>query len=96
VHVVDENDRGRFAVYASGEAEMTYRLNGDRLVLTHIGVPSELEGQGIATQLVQAAVDRARATGETIVPICPFARRWIRTHPEAVGDIGLDWRRTSP
>ena len=41
---------------------------------------------------MQAAVDRARETGETLVPWCPYARAWMEKHPDAVSGVEIDWR----
>lgn len=72
-------------------AELTYRLDGDRLDLLHDGVPAELGGRGVGSALVAAAVDWARSSGLTIVPRCPFARHWLREHPELTEGVTVDW-----
>jgi uncharacterized protein len=90
--VVDERERGRFALEVDGHVgELTYRLEGDRLVLVHTGVPDELGGRGLGGVLVQAAVQRAEAEGLTLVPRCPFARSWLQKHPEEAGPVAIDW-----
>jgi uncharacterized protein len=65
------------------EAELTYRVEGDRITLLHTGVPEELGGRGIGGKLVEQAIAKAKADGLTIVPSCPFARGWLEKHPEA-------------
>lgn len=50
-----------------------------------------LSGRGIGGQLVQAAVDRAAATGEVLVPWCSYARKWLTDRPELSGRVGIDW-----
>lgn len=90
--VVDDAANGRFLVREEGsEAQLTYRTRPGKLVLVHTEVPPELGGRGIATRLVMAALDRARRTGETVVPWCPFARRWMREHLDQLGDLSVDW-----
>lgn len=92
--VVDDVDRHRFEVSVGGAvAELVYRREGDRLVLVHTGVPDELEGEGVGSALVRAAVDAARAQGLTIVPECPFARGWLERHPQAAASVAIDWPR---
>jgi uncharacterized protein len=90
--VVDDAVNQRF-VLGSGadEAELVYRLNGRRLVLVHTGVPDALSGQGIGGRLVSAAVDRARDEGLTLVPVCPYARRWLERHLDAAAGVPIDW-----
>ncbi len=92
VAVIDDPERHRLVVERDGyTAELVYRLRGDRLILVHTGVPDELGGQGIGGALVRAAVDRARDGSLTVVPWCPFARRWLREHPAAAADVAIDW-----
>jgi uncharacterized protein len=59
-----------------------YRRNEDTLHFINTRVPPELEGQGIASRLVKAALDDARAQHLTVVPICRFVASYIRRHPE--------------
>jgi predicted GNAT family acetyltransferase len=39
-------------------------------------------GRGIASALVQAAMEVARAEGWKVVPACSYAAAWMRRHPE--------------
>jgi len=95
--VIDNPSASRFELTRDGHtAELTYMLEGARLTLIHTGVPEELEGHGIAGQLVQAAVDRARRDGLTIAPWCPYARRWLRKHAAELGDVVIDWKAARP
>ena len=90
--VIDNTDASRYELRADGSlAELVYRIRGDRLVLIHTEVPSELEGRGIGGRLVTAAVDRAAREGLTLVPLCPFARGWLERHPEMASKAVIDW-----
>jgi uncharacterized protein len=93
VTVERRDDEHRFVVIRDGlVAELTYHRNGDRLVLVHDGVPEPLAGQGIGSALVEAALGWARASSLTLVPRCPFARRWLHEHPERIDDVTIDWQ----
>jgi predicted GNAT family acetyltransferase len=59
-------------------------------------VPEEFRGQGVGGQLVEAALSRARADGLTIVPWCPYARRWLKEHPDRIGDVVVDFKTPPP
>jgi predicted GNAT family acetyltransferase len=97
VQVIDEPEQHRFAVREEGgEAELIYRAEPERLILVHTEVPPQLGGRGIAAALVEAALDRARRTGEVIVPWCPYARRWIREHAERAEGVTVDWVTAPP
>jgi uncharacterized protein len=65
-----------------GMAIAVYYRQGKKLVFTHTEVPPPDEGHGIATRLVRAALDDARARGLGIVPACSFVVDFVRRHPE--------------
>jgi predicted GNAT family acetyltransferase len=90
--VVDDAANHRFIVEEAGAvAELVYRRHGARLILVHTGVPDELGGRGIGGRLVRTAVERAAAEGLTVVPWCPYARRWLEEHPEVASTVAIDW-----
>jgi len=90
--VVDNPAAGRFELNIDGHlAELVYRRNGNRLVLIHTGVPTELEGRGVGGELVQAALDVARAENLVVVPMCPFATKWLHRHQDDAADVTIDW-----
>jgi uncharacterized protein len=95
--VVDERDQDRFVVRVDGEvAQLLYEVDGERLLLIHTEVPHSLGGRGLGGLLVRAAIERAAAERLTIVPWCPFARRWLRDHPEASVGVTVDYRSEPP
>ena len=90
--VVRDDRANRFElILPDGTAELVFRRTGNRLLVVHTGVPDALGGRGIGGQLVRAAVDHARAEGLTVVPNCPFARDWLRRHPEVAEAVTIDW-----
>ena len=70
-------------------AELTYRVRDDRLVLTHTGVPPAIEGRGIGSALVRAAVEDAVANDLTVVPLCSFVAAWLDRHPGHQAKVDL-------
>ena len=55
--------------------ELTYqRTTPERMIIDHTRVFKGFEGQGIARQLVMAAVDFARQNNRIIIPVCSYAR----------------------
>ncbi|SDU80098.1 GNAT family N-acetyltransferase [Arcanobacterium phocae] len=64
-----------------------YVDNGDERIFFHTEVRPELEGRGLAGNLVDVALHETDAAGKTIVAMCPMVRHWVAKH----GD-GLKWR----
>jgi predicted GNAT family acetyltransferase len=98
--VIEVPGEHRFVFRDQGAtAELIYQVVGGKLVLVHTGVPAELGGRGIGGQLVRAALDKAEREHLTVVPYCPFARRWLRDHPDETALATIDWqpmRRVPP
>jgi uncharacterized protein len=90
--VTDNADASRFELATGGQpAELVYRRRANRLVLLHTEVPEALGGHGIGGQLVQAAVAKAAAENLTVVPLCSFARSWLKLHKGAAATVTIDW-----
>jgi predicted GNAT family acetyltransferase len=71
----------RFTTTVDGvEAEMTYHYDGRILVINHTGVPRPIEGRGVASELVRAAFEFARAAGTKVRPACSYAAVWVQRH----------------
>ena len=70
----------------AGTAVAAYRLEGDTISFTHTVVPEEMEGQGIGSRLVRAALDESRRRGLKVAPLCHFVKTYIERHPE-YGDL---------
>ncbi|MEX0875233.1 MAG: GNAT family N-acetyltransferase [Actinomycetota bacterium] len=81
---VERNDSTeRFETELDGHAAfLTFHENGERLNLIHTEVPDDLEGRGVGSQLVRAALADARERGLKVVPTCPFVRSFLERHPE--------------
>ncbi|MGB3268694.1 MAG: GNAT family N-acetyltransferase [Rhodanobacter sp.] len=61
---------------------LDYGLASAVMTITHTEVPAEVGGRGIASALVRAALDAARAEGWKVVPACSYAAAWMHKHPE--------------
>jgi len=95
--VRDDRSHQRFVFGNDGAlGELAYEVDGDRMFLLHTEVDDALRGQGVAGQLVTAAIARAVEGGLTVVPWCPYARRWLRQHPDVAGTVAVDWATPPP
>ena len=77
--------RMRFEAAPQGQlATCDYRRQGDVLVLHHTEVPPALQGQGVAADMVRAALAFARGQGLRVRPTCSYVARYMRLHPETL------------
>ncbi len=76
-------DLGRFQTEVEDQPCVAeYRLEGKVMTVTHTGVPTPLEGRGIAAALMQAVFDHARAHDLKVRPQCSYAAAYMQRHPE--------------
>jgi predicted GNAT family acetyltransferase len=84
--VRDNKAEAEFELVVDGHrAVAAYQIEGDRIVFTHTIVPKAIEGRGVASKLIRAALDSARDRGLKVVPQCPFVKAYIDKHPEYRG-----------
>jgi amino acid adenylation domain-containing protein len=94
--VTDNQDASRFEHVQDGlQAVLTYRTRPGKLVLLHTETPPQLEGRGIGSALVRAALERAEREHLTLVVYCPFARAWLERHPDAASRVTVELPRAS-
>jgi predicted GNAT family acetyltransferase len=85
--VTDNPERQRFELVEDGlTAFANYRRSGSNLVIPHVESPPPLRGKGTAARLMEGVVALARANGDTITPLCSYARTWFQRHPDQ-GDV---------
>jgi predicted GNAT family acetyltransferase len=81
--VIDNKAEAEFELTVSGKrAVAAYQMEGDTIVFTHTIVPKALEGRGVGSKLIRAALDSARDRGLKVIPQCPFVAAYIEKHPE--------------
>lgn len=82
---------GMFFIEENGNqlAFMSYTfLGSEKFTIDHTVVNPGNEGKGLGKQLVQAAVDYARARHLKILPLCPYAKS-VFDKTEAYNDVLL-------
>ena len=74
----------RFEISVDGtRAGLAQFVDADgQRIFFHTEVGDEFEGQGLAGQLVSAALDATRASGLRVVPVCPYVKRYVERHEE--------------
>ena len=87
--VRDNKDLSRFELdVEGGVAFANYRLTPSAVIITHTETPRALRGRGIASQLVEGALDLIRADGQKVIAGCGFVVDYLRKHPEYADMVG--------
>jgi hypothetical protein len=63
-------------------AVANYRLADGVMTFTHTETPAALRGRGVASRLVQDALEAARAQKLKVVARCDFVAGYLAKHPE--------------
>jgi len=73
----------RFSTEVEGSrGELDYTLADGVMTITHTRVPPAIGGRGIAAQLMEAALNAARAAGWSVNPACSYAKAYLEKHPQ--------------
>ena len=87
--VRDNAALSRFELDADGDtAFANYRLTPSAVIITHTETPSALRGRGIASKLIEGALDLIRADGRKVIAGCGFVVDYLRKHPEYADLVG--------
>jgi predicted GNAT family acetyltransferase len=89
ISVADVPAQSRYVIEADG-AEVgfvTYELDGDRIALMHAEVKYSKRNQGLASRLIEFALDDARSQGLSVLPYCPFVRSYVAEHADEYLDL---------
>jgi hypothetical protein len=84
VQVRDNPGESRYEIYVDDRlAGFTqYVVDGPVTDFVHTEVDDEFSGRGLASQLIQQALDDARRRGWQVMPYCRFVKGFIAKHPE--------------
>ncbi len=80
-------ERSRFEVIDGGKvigqaAYRDYDAGQAQRIFYHTEIADEYGGQGLAARLAAQAIDETVADGITIVPVCPYIKKFLTKHPE--------------
>lgn len=62
-------------------AFVEYKLHNQVITITKTYVPKQLEGEGIASELVQKVAEFGYENGYDLKSTCSYADTWLRKHP---------------
>jgi uncharacterized protein len=83
--VENQPDQSRYALLQNGEVigVAEYRLHDDAIVFTHTEVDPAKREKGMASTLVQTALDDVRDNSERrVIATCPYVTSWLSEHPD--------------
>lgn len=94
ITVTRNDDASRYEIRSddtlAGFAE--YDLRPGSIRFTHTEVDPAFQGQGLAGRLAAYALEDAAASGDAIVPLCPYIARYLETHE--IPGAEIRWPRT--
>jgi len=92
--VTDAPDLRRYEATVDGRLAgfAVYRDEGTSRVFLHTEVFPDFEGKGVGSALARGALDDLRASGRSLVALCPFVSDYVDRNPDYADlvDHGLD------
>ena len=88
--LVTRNDtNGRYEISVNGElAGFAKFIAGEgSIAFTHTETLPEFAGQGMGLALAKAAIEDSVERGDTIIPVCPFFRRYLERNEVPGADV---------
>jgi predicted GNAT family acetyltransferase len=84
VEIADRPERSRYEVSVGGHlgGVATYKLGDGEITFVHTEIDRSFAGRGLGSRVAAYVLDDARARSLRVLPLCPFIRRYIRSHPE--------------
>ena len=82
ITVTRNDDASRYEIHSdetlAGFAEFELRPGAIRFI--HTEIDPAFQGQGLAGILAERALTDAAASGDAIVPLCPYIAKYLTTH----------------
>jgi hypothetical protein len=79
--LVDEEESRQFVMVVKGHrVRMEYDRTPDRIFLTHLLVPSAIEGADVAAVLTEKVLAWVESKNMKLVPYCPYVKTYLRRH----------------
>lgn len=87
-----EDDRFELVLDGEVAALLEFRDHGDVRAITHTETTPEHRGQGLAGELVAAALADLHVRGKQLLPYCSYVQAYLRQHPEEVALVPAERR----
>lgn len=81
---VINREKNRYELHVDDKIALAeYIINDAGVVyMTHTETPVELEGQGVASELIKKSLEDIKANAQKVYPLCPCVVAYIKKHPE--------------
>ncbi len=90
MNIQHQAESQRFVAIVDGsECLLSYRLEADVVSMDSVEVPKAVGGRGIAGDLTRHALNWAAGKNLRVRPRCPYVKRWIERHPDAIEGLSL-------
>jgi len=82
IAIADAPGEDRYTIDLDGRRAgfVAYQLGDRQIALLHAEVDPSLRHRGLASQLIEYALQDARARGLVVLPYCPFVKYYIADH----------------
>ncbi|KQR39550.1 GNAT family N-acetyltransferase [Microbacterium sp. Leaf159] len=82
ITVTRNDDESRYEIRTDGALAgyAEYQLRPGAIRFIHTELDPAFQGQGLASILAERALTDAAATGDAIVPLCPYIAKYLTTH----------------
>ncbi|KAA6431429.1 N-acetyltransferase [Dyadobacter flavalbus] len=89
---LDSSRRGAFYIEENHKkaGEMVVGLSESALTVYHTEVVPEMEGKGLAKQMLDEMVRYARTHDLQVVPLCEYVHVQFKRHPDEYKDV---WKK---
>ncbi|MFJ8887752.1 GNAT family N-acetyltransferase [Streptomyces sp. NPDC102402] len=82
VRNVDARHRYEILVDGVSAGFTAYRDRDGQRVFFHTEIDDAFAGRGLASVLVEQALDHTRSSDRRIVPVCPYVAKFLKKHDE--------------
>lgn len=89
---LDSRGRGAFYIQENDVkvGEMVVGISGTALTVYHTEVNPEMEGNGLAKQMLDKMVTYAREKKLQVIPLCEYVSAQFKRHPDDFADV---WKK---
>jgi predicted GNAT family acetyltransferase len=84
IHIQSAEADSRYELLVGGKpvGKLVYRDEGDTRIFLHTEVEPAYRGRGMATRLIEWALDDVRDSGKHLWVKCPTVSDYLARHPE--------------